>query len=236
MSRLWENVRLRSRHLVQRSLDVLLPHRRRIVTLTKKHIASGAADLWFRGSPWSRHYCRYALRRCRQICDPQLPVVDIGCGVGQVIYALRLLQFNILTGVDISDRNIDAASSILRATHTMANLVVADGSEWMAANRSKPAGAIFALNWTYHLRPESMRGFLESASSSLSIAGGALFIDIIDSEYVPSSEGRMSFESSYPNKWGLAQLEALAFDCNLRCDSKAAFEYGRHLFVFAPRS
>lgn len=107
---------------------------------------------------------------------PALPVnlnaniLDIGCGYGRYIYALSLLGYNNVTGVDISKEQINIAKSILK----IENVQQADIFQWLS-NTQNQYDCILGIDILEHFPTDKLFLLGKKISNSLKAGGVAIF-------------------------------------------------------------
>jgi len=108
--------------------------------------------------------------------EPDLPVLDMGCGAGEFLYLLDQLGFTDLTGVDLSQEQISIAKKLcLRAS-----IIQGDVRNILTQNHSH-FGLITGFDILEHFDKEEVLPFLEAVVSALR-PGGLLILQTPNAE------------------------------------------------------
>ncbi|MFM9888707.1 MAG: class I SAM-dependent methyltransferase [Burkholderiales bacterium] len=97
--------------------------------------------------------------------DRGLPILDVGCGTGHFVHALRELGFGQVVGIDASREQI--AVAVKRALPVEQ---IDDAAHWLARNAGR-MGAIFALDLIEHIPAADQIAFLRAARTALCPGG-----------------------------------------------------------------
>jgi 2-polyprenyl-3-methyl-5-hydroxy-6-metoxy-1,4-benzoquinol methylase len=108
--------------------------------------------------------------------DRNSPILDIGCGTGEVLYALKVAGFRCLTGVDASPEQTDAARQ-----QGIAEIYESDALSFLLA-RSSSYRIITAFNVLEHLDREQLFALMDAVVRSLEQGGRFLAV-------VPNAKG-----------------------------------------------
>ncbi|MCP4661488.1 MAG: class I SAM-dependent methyltransferase [bacterium] len=96
--------------------------------------------------------------------DRDLPIADLGCGTGEVLYFLKGCGYTRVAGVDISPEQVKAARQV------MPDVVEADLFDFLDRHQ-EDFGLIFALDLLEHLRKEQVLRFLDASHRALRDGG-----------------------------------------------------------------
>jgi len=100
--------------------------------------------------------------------DRELPIADLGCGSGEVLYFLKGRGYTRVAGVDVSPEQVQAARQVVP------EVVEADLFDFLDRHREK-FGLIFALDLLEHLRKDDVLRFLDASHRALG-GGGRLIL------------------------------------------------------------
>ena len=123
---------------------------------------------------------------------PDAAVLDVGCGVASNLIYLAEQGLHNLSGFDLDQKAIAAASDLL-AHHNLPVRVWVDDGMHPEAIPATTFAAITAVNWTYLVEAFSLDAFLSLYAPRLQ-AGGYLVIDAIDQSFAqhPNHQWRTS--------------------------------------------
>lgn len=141
--------------------------------------------------------------------DPEIEILDVGCGGGQMLEALRLLGYRRGEGVDRSESQVEKAQT--------AGLNVSCGNalEFLRGQRNR-WDLILAIDLLEHLRKDEAMDFLSLARESLR-PGGRLIVQM------PNPDALAGMRVRYGD---LTHEIALGPDCALRLLELFDYEKG----------
>lgn len=151
----------------------------------------------FQVQPWFKYiYAERASRwdvwkTCMWVANnlpKNVPVLEVGCGVGFNLIWLAENGFTELYGTDIDEKAILSGQEMARQQNYPIKFWVDDGYN-PARAPEKPLGAILCLNWTYLSEEFNFEKLVQRYSSMLA-PGGVMVIDNIDAayNYVPNNQ------------------------------------------------
>jgi SAM-dependent methyltransferase len=111
-------------------------------------------------------------RRVRHFlpADPNTPIIDLGCGCGELLYMLEHRGYSRTRGVDLCAEEVDEAKKFVRG-----ELACADALAYLKAQPDGSAGFITALNLVEHLPKDLLPDFFRDVRRVLS-PGGTLLV------------------------------------------------------------
>ncbi|HEX9989200.1 MAG TPA: class I SAM-dependent methyltransferase [Chloroflexia bacterium] len=155
-------------------------------------------------------YAQYALA-----LDPrkQLPVLELGCGTGRILFALAKAGFDVV-GVDSSQAMLDVAAGHLKASGGVSRRVTLVRSDMrhLEGVPEWPFNMAFcALNtFSYLTSTEDQLSMLSCVRSRL-VQHGILILDLTPPlpHLLPPSSGEMVYQGSYRDKEQQAAIHKL---------------------------
>jgi SAM-dependent methyltransferase len=105
-------------------------------------------------------------------CDPETPMLDLGCGNGSLLAFLEGRGFRSLTGIDRSPAQVERS----RRAAPAAEVILGDGLE-LLLKRPKTFGVIFCIDVLEHLSREELLRSLRLIAGGLR-AGGVLIAQV----------------------------------------------------------
>jgi SAM-dependent methyltransferase len=123
---------------------------------------------------------RELLRQFASMVGSQKPVLDIGCGPGHTTAHLTSLGL-VATGIDLSPRMIETASSTFPLSHFEV------GDFFALPNKSSSVGGILAFYCIVHLAPGELAAAFEEMSRVL-VGGGVLLLSFHVGSHVVRAE------------------------------------------------
>jgi SAM-dependent methyltransferase len=115
--------------------------------------------------------------------ERELPVVDVGCGYGFALEALRRLGFIKLQGLEISKEQAEVARY-----RGFKVALVTDTTEWLAAHRSQFILALL-IDVLEHVEVSSQIAFLRGLKDSL-LPGGRLIVQVPNANSILAARWR----------------------------------------------
>ena len=122
--------------------------------------------------------------------ERELPVVDIGCGQGFALEALRRLGFIKLEGLEISQEQAEVARH-----HGFKVALVTDTDEWFAAHRSQFI-LVLLLDVLEHVQVSSQIAFLRRIKDCL-LPGGRLIVQVPNANSILAARWRYNDYTHY---------------------------------------
>lgn len=138
--------------------------------LFKRYVTTHTAyahDHRWRSSVLESHFRSYLFRFLPE--DRSAPILDVGCGSGEMILILQRMGYTDVRGIDLSWEQIEEAIS-----RGAENVEVADAVEYLS-DRREEFSLILALDFIEHLNKEEVLPFLDAAHASL-MNGGVLIL------------------------------------------------------------
>jgi SAM-dependent methyltransferase len=138
--------------------------------------------------PWYTHFLRPWLSP-----DKNLPLLDLPCGSGKLLFALHTMGYTNIRGADIDPAQVAVALELGLPVQQL------DAFELLEHETPGSAAGIFSLDFLEHLTPENALRFVRLAHRTLSANG--LFIC-----RTPSADGPFGSHDRYndlTHKWAL---------------------------------
>lgn len=169
LRRLWSAVRA--------VRDLADPRRRRLRLLTHRVVRDHQLPDWHRSLPWERPYLRAAAAWIAAHSEPSTPILDCGCGLGQLLQLLHERGFADLRGIELRPEIADAARELLAELGIPAEIRVSDAFEAIPA--SAPIPVLVTTNW-HHAVANGLPRLIELVGPALARGGIWLFDALSD--------------------------------------------------------
>jgi 2-polyprenyl-3-methyl-5-hydroxy-6-metoxy-1,4-benzoquinol methylase len=154
--------------------------------------------------------------------DKSAPILDMGCGAGNFLFALARLGYSSLTGVDLSPEQV----ALARRWCPKAKIIEADVFEVLKANTGRYA-LVSGLDILEHFRKDEALTFLELAHKAL-FPGGRLILQTPNA--ASPFFGSVAY-SDFTHEWfysprGLERILSMAGFAGYECRESGPFSHG----------
>ncbi len=130
---------------VRAARDLTDPRRARLRRLTHRLVREHGLPDWHRSLPWERRYVQVAADRIAAHVTRTTPVLDCGCGLGQLLVLLHERGYRDLRGVELQSAIAAAARELLAELGIPADIRVADAFDAIPA--AAPIPLLVTTNW-----------------------------------------------------------------------------------------